>query len=223
MEKKKHIACGLTLLSAVFTMLCLFSCKEKAPAQPEMTPRGTPLLTKDTLVYDEASQTFTLQLHADSVADAKLSFRVYDGDSLIMENADGLFHGIKPMDEGYFAELKAEWSDTTIVTPQLHLSNFVVPREPVDKLGREELEQLVNQRKVRLGDDAHFVQDVRISVVESQYFPSSLAEVSQYIDLGVWQSVQVIDITYDANNLITSFVLKPIGEILPSPDDDDLY
>jgi len=181
-------------------------------------------LSKDTLFFDEATKTFTLQLSADSVADARLSFRLYDGDSLVMENVDGLFQGIAPMDEGYFAELQVEWEDTTVLTPQLHVSNFVVPREPVEKLEKEELQLLVNQKKVRLGADPHFSQDVKVSVVESQYSLSSLAEVTQYLDLDIWTSVEVVDITYDDNNIITSFVLKPIGEMPPVTDDDeDLY
>jgi len=210
-------------VSTLLIILCLYGCKEKTLEQVVVTPRGTPLLIKDTLVYDEVAQSFTLQLHADSVADAKLTFRLYDGDSLIMENSDGLFQGVSPMEEGYYVELQAEWNDTTIVTPQLHVSNFVVPREPVEQLSADELQQLINQKKVRLSDNPHFAQDVKVSVVESQYSLTSLAEVIQYIELGVWKSVEVKDVTYDENNIITSFVLKPIGEASPIDEDDDLY
>ena len=59
---------------------------------------------------------------------------ILDGDSLLMQNEEGVFTGFAPLEDGYNVQLRVEWNDTTITTPMQHILGFVIPREPVEKM-----------------------------------------------------------------------------------------
>lgn len=208
----------LLIVSVVFVLL---SCN-KANSVNEGNDRGNPLIVVDTLIYDTESQTFSLQLHTDSIADAEVKYFLFDGDSLLQESTDGRFNGILPLEEGYNVQAQVVWSDTTIVTPVTHLVNFIVPREPVEKISQKDLQTLINaqDRSLRFGDNEHLIQEVDVKMSDGQDI--SFQDVFLYLDNKVWLSVQVTDITYDENNLVTTIVLKPtLAPVSKEEVDDD--
>ncbi|MBR0048665.1 MAG: hypothetical protein IJP74_05000 [Prevotella sp.] len=220
--KRKNSFFG-TLLIAVSASLIVGCKNTAAPTDSEVTPRGEPTLVCDTIVFDEASKTFNLSLHADSTADAKVTFFLLDGDSILMQNTDGQFSGIPPFEEGYNVRLQAEWSDTTITTPLTHIVGFVVPREPVDKIPADELQKLINSqdKSLILGNNLHLAQGLSVVVTDTQMEASSLQDVITLLKNGVWKSVTVTDVSYDDNNLITAIKLKPVGEQQIEDEDYD--
>lgn len=207
----------LLITSVVFVLL---SCN-KANSGNEGNDCGNPLIVVDTLTYDAESQTFSLQLHTDSIADAEVKYFLFDGDSLLQESTDGRFNGILPLEEGYNVQAQVVWSDTTIVTPIIHLVNFIVPREPVEKISQKDLQILINAQdhSLRFGDNEHLIQGVDVKMNDGQ--DVSFQDVFLNLDNKVWLSVQVTDIKYDENNLVTAIVLKPIVALVPNDEDDD--
>lgn len=223
---KKTILSFTAAIVALSLSLMFQGCKPTSADKVEdSTPRGAPVLQKDTLIYDESTQTFTLKLRADSIAGAEVTYSIFDGDSLISQNSDGVFTGIKPLENGYFVKLRAEWSDTIIETTHFHFGNFVIPREPVEPLTKEDLQKIINakDKDAIVGDKEHFVQDYKVKVVESRFTPTSLIEVFQYLKFGMWQSVVVTDVAYDDNNLITTLTLKPVGEQAEPEEEDEVF
>ncbi len=198
-----------------------YSCRQSSEPNPdESAKRGEPVIVTDTLVFDEGSKTFSLTLHADSTAGAVVTFYLLDGDSLIMQSSDGVFNDIKPLEEGYKARIKVEWSDTTIITPAVSVCGFVIPREPVEKLSKEELQRIINAAEKDVLDE-HLAQNVRLTVYDCAEKPSLLHEVFVYLENKVWESVSVDGVTYDDNNLITSLTLKAIVSDTTSNLDDE--
>lgn len=214
----KNLRIPFLLIASV--AFVLFSCNKANPGN-EGSDRGNPLIVVDTLIYDAESQTFSLQLHTDSIADAEVKYFLFDGDSLLQESTDGLFNGILPLEEGYNVQAQVVWSDTTIVTPVTHLVNFIVPREPVEKISPKDLQALINaqDRSLRFGDNEHLIQGVDVRMDDGQEL--SLQDVFTYLSNKVWLSVQVTDLTYDENNLVTAIVLKPTVAPVPKEEDDD--
>ena len=218
----------LTIAVLAGGLLCLTqSCRQTAASSQEDAKRGTPILVKDTVEYDKENGTFRLKVHADSIAGAKVTFLLIDGDMVLMESNDGRFSGIEPFEEGYNVQARVEWEDTAIVTPMMHLTGFVY-REPVEKMPMEELQKLINQRdkSISVGTNNHFMQGFTLQVSGSQYKVESISDVFMLLKSGIWKSVTVTDVTYDDNNLITAIVLKPIGEQQepkpkPGEHDDD--
>lgn len=204
-------------------MLCLLQgCKQTSTPEQESTPRGEPVLVQDTLMFDEESKTFTLTMHADSTAGAEVTFFLLDGDSILMQNTDGKFSGIQPFDEGYNVKAQVIWEDTTIVTPLTHVLGFVVLREPVEKMLKEEVQQLINSQDKSLarGENEHFIQGFKLSVSDTkQNAPKAMLDVYTLLKNKVWKSVEVTSVEYDDNNLITHVALKPVGETVISEED----
>ncbi len=175
---------------------------------------GNPTLNCEAPVYDDVTQTFSLIVLSDSTSGAALTFALIKGDSVIMENNDGKFCGIPAFEEGYRVRMEAKWKDTTIVRTT-HVANFVVPCDSVDKMSADELEQLINScdRSIRRASNKHLIQGVKLIVTDCRMVtPQMLPDVITFIENEVWQSVEVISLEYDDNNLITSITLRPIGE-----------
>lgn len=175
---------------------------------------GTPTLCCEAPVYDDVTQTFSLIVMSDSTSGASLTFALIKGDSVIMESNDGQFCGIPVFEEGYRVRMEAKWKDTTVVRTA-HVTNFVVPCDSVEKMSAAELEQLINScdRSIRRASNKHLIQGVRLVVNDCRMVtPQMLPDVITFIENEVWQSVEVIDLKYDDNNLITSVTLRPIGE-----------
>jgi len=205
----------------VVSFCLMVGCKQSvAPSDIKTTPRGEPTLVCDTLVFDEATKTFSLSLHADSTAEAKVTFILLDGDSILMQNEDGQFSGIYPLEEGYNVQLRAEWEDTTIMTPLSHILGFVIPREPIEKISEDTLQKLINAREksLTLGINPHLAQGLIVKVTDTQMKASSLQEVVTFLKNGVWKSVSVTHVDYDDNNLVTSITLKPVEESIDEED-----
>jgi hypothetical protein len=213
-----------TMAAVMLVSACLLQgCKEKtAESEPEKQ-RGEPVLSHEAPVYDEATQTFSLTVRADSTGGATVSFALLDGDSIIMKSEDGTFRGIAPFEEGYNVSVEVQWEDTTIVRT-LHVMDFVVPREPVEQIAKEELEKLINScdKSLRRGQNDHLAQGVKLVVNDSKAAPPQmLPDVITLIENGVWKKVEVVSLEYDDNNLVTTITLKPIGEVVNVDEEDE--
>ena len=215
----------LTIAATTLLTAVLFSgCREKASRSEQVMQRGEPVLSNDIPVYDKTTQTYSLTVHADSIGDATVSYALLDGDSVIMKSEDGQFSGITPFEEGYNVRLSAQWEDTTIERT-IHVMDFVVPREPVEKMTKDELELLINacDKNLRRSKNDHLAQGVKLVVEGTKLSPPQiLPDVITYIENGVWQKVDVIKVEYDDNNLINSVTLKPIGEVVDIDEDEDM-
>ena len=215
----------LTIAATTLLTAVLFSgCREKASRSEQVMQRGEPVLSNDIPVYDKTTQTFSLTVHADSIGDATVSYALLDGDSVIMKSEDGQFSGITPFEEGYNVRLSAQWEDTTIERT-IHVMDFIVPRDPVEKMTEDELELLINacDKSLRRSKNDHLAQGVKLVVEGTKLSPPQiLPDVITYIENGVWQKVDVIKVEYDDNNLINSITLKPIGEVVDVDEDEDM-
>lgn len=219
-----HFKPILIMAVVLFVFNFMQSCKPKPSENVEsnLTERGEPVLLIDNPIFDESSQSFSLTLYADSTSGAVVTFFLFDGDSLIMQSSDGLFKSISPLEEGYNVQARVEWDDTTIITPVIHVVGFVVPREPVEKLSAEELQNLIIAREKTV-IETHLAQRVKLTVHDCQENPSLLHDVFLYLENKVWDSVNVVDVTYDENNLIIGITLKAVVKTVPQPDDDDEF
>ena len=210
---------------AALIVVCLMqSCKQSVAPNNEIAPRGEPVLVVEDPVYDKESKTFSLALYADSTAGAEITYYLLYGDSILMQNKEGLFTGIAPFEEGYNVQAKVVWSDTTIFTPIIHRFGFTVPQEPVEKMAAEELQRLINacDKSLKQGKNEHVAQGVKLVVNNSQMnAPRMIPDVIILIENKVWKSVEVTSLEYDENNLITSITLKPVGEIIAIDEDDE--
>lgn len=202
----------------------ILGCKQSSAPTDTSSSRGEPTLVCDTVIYNEAEKSFTLMLHADSTADAKVTYFLLDGEKTIMQSNDGQFSGIAPLDDGYNVVMQVEWPDTTITTPKVHIFGFVIPKEPVEKMPKEDLQKLINANDKGLirGEDPHLAQGMKLTIKDSKRNAQSLQDVKTYLVNDVWKSVIVTDVTYDDNNLITTIVLKPVGEVNETEDEEPL-
>ena len=181
----------LCLMAIVCGLAALCSCG----SEHKESLRGIPVLNHEDPVYDEASQSFSLTLTADSTDGAKVMFFLLDGEKIIMKNETGQFSGIAPLDEGYNVYLSAEWEDTTIVTSLEHIFGFVLPHEPIEAMSKEDLQQFINAKD----------KGIKLGEIEK-------------LEQGVWTSVQVTKVEYDENNLITDVTLKPTEKEIKEED-----
>ena len=211
-----------------FAMLLLSqSCDEKKGNIPTPSAqRGEPVLICEEPVYDEDSQTFSLTLVSDSTGGAKVTYQLVDGDIILMQGTDGFFSGIAPLDDGYDVVMTVEWEDTTIVRTS-HVQGFIAPRPPVEKMTEKELEQLINAKDASLkrGTNEHLALSPKLKVTDSKQDPKPkmLREVIRLIEYEDWASVVVTSVEYDEKNLITSITLHPVGEKIPSVDEEEEY
>ena len=209
---------------AAMILSLLLSCKEKQSGDDVISPHSdNPVLMAEKPLYDEETKTFSLTMMTDSTAGATLTFTLMEGNNVLMENHDGEFRGIAPFEEGYDVKMEAQWDDTTIVRV-IHVVDFIVPREPVTKMSATELAQLINKGdlSIRRCDNDHLSQGVKLVVTGSQMAPPQmLPDVIMLITNGVWKAVEIVNLEYDDNNLITSITLKPIGEQVVIDEDDE--
>lgn len=213
----------LAKLAVGFVCFCgFYGCNPTSSPNPHPHP-GEIIATPDEPVYDKVSGSFTLMVHADSVDDATMTYMLFDGDSLIMQNETGEFTGIPSLEEGYNVQARAEWSDTTMTSPLIHVNGFIY-HEPVEKMNKDELQRRINAKddSLKLNKDPHIVQGVKIKMTNATLEASTLLEVIQNIENGFWPSVKVKTVTYNDDNRITAIVLQPTQENPPSlPDDED--
>lgn len=222
MKTKKFLFYNLVF--AIF-VLCLVACNGKPSPDTDVvtTPRGEPILSVDTLIYETDTESFTLVMKADSTADAKLTYQLLmDGDNELQKNETGEFHNVEPFENGYDVKLTVEWSDTTIYR-QMHVVGFVAPAKPVEKLTSEELQQLILSKESSLtrGTNEHISQSFTLKVIDSQDPPTMMRDVIHRLENGEWKSIQVVNVEYDDNNLVTAITLKPVGEQVVVIEEDD--
>ena len=185
--------------------------------------RGVPTLVCEVPVFDEASQTFSLTIHADSVAGAEVTYFLLDGDNILMQSDDGIFSSIAPLEEGYNVQARAAWPDTTITTPKTHVVGFVIPRSPIEKLTAAELQKLINAKDAE-AIKGYLSQSIKLSTVGGTRKPDLLNDVYTFLGMGVWETVTVTDVTYDENNYITSITLKPTEQQdMMTQEGEDFY
>lgn len=220
MKKKFFIKVLLLLIIIVAISSLVSSCKQSATVSESENGRGEPQLITERPEYNKDSKTFSLALHTDSTSEANVTFYLLDGDSILMEAIDGIFKGIPPLEEGYNVKAKVEWNDTTIVTPAIHVTGFVIPRDSVEKLSKEDLKRLFDA-KDKVSIESYLAQDVKLVVKESKLKPALINEVLLYMESHVWKSIEVTDIEYDDYNYIISITMKPIGEKVESIAEDD--
>ncbi len=206
-----------TMTLALLTLLFMQSCKSSPEKNIE---RGEPILVVEGIQYDEGSQSFSLTLRVDSTGDAAITYYLYDGDSLIMQNTDGYFTGISPLEEGYNVRAHVEWNDTTIVIPSIRVLGFVIQQETIEKLSDKEIQNLINIRDNEVLE-RHLAQQVELTILDSQIKPSLMHDVLLQLENKVWDSVTVSDVKFDKNNLITAITLKPVEHVEPISDDDE--
>lgn len=206
-----------TMTLALLTLLFMQSCKSSPEKNIE---RGEPILVVEGIQYDEGSQSFSLTLRVDSTGDAAITYYLYDGDSLIMQNTDGYFTGISPLEEGYNVRAHVEWNDTTIVIPSIRVLGFVIQQETIEKLSDKEIQNLINIRDNEVLE-RHLAQQVELTILDSQIKPSLMHDVLLQLENKVWDSVTVSDVKFDKNNLITAITLKPVEHVEPISNDDE--
>lgn len=211
MKNMKSSELELSTIATLGILFLLHSCNgcPSDGGDHESQEIGTPTIVVDTLVFDSISQTFSINLHTDSVGKANVTYFLFDGDSLLQENKDGVFNGINPHEEGYNIQIQVVWPDTTITTPMRRLTGFILPREPVEQIPLAELKALINSKdkSLKLGTNEHIAQNVSVSLEGGQ--PTSLQDVFLNLDNNVWSSVEITKVTFDDNNLVTSIELKP--------------
>ncbi|MDE6278489.1 MAG: hypothetical protein K2M05_00800 [Paramuribaculum sp.] len=224
MEKNRLL--GLSSIAAALSLIVvgtmLPGCKGSGGDNADGGERGEPVLIHEAPQYDEATGTFSLVIKADSVGNAKLRYSLIDGDSVIMRSDDGTFSGIAPFDEGYDVKLEVEWPDT-VIERRCHIMDFVVPAAPVEKISAEDFAKLINSKaeSLRRSTDEHVAQGVIFRVVDSKMQPQMLPDAITLIENGLWQSVEVVKLQYNDNNLITEITVRPIGEKTDDIDMDD--
>lgn len=198
-------------------ILHLVSCNGDKPKET----RGTPTIVVDTLVFDESSKTFTLTIHADSTAGAQVTYSLFDGDSLLQENDEGVFHNITPLVEGYNVQAQVVWDDTTIVTPLTHVSNFIAPIKPVEPLSTEDLQKLINSQDKSLltGENEQLVQDVQLVTKDGEKI--YMQDVYLKLMSQEWSSVEVVDVKYNSINQITDITLDSKVVSIKTPTEED--
>ncbi len=217
-----------TIFGAVLPVLALLffmGCKQEYPKPKPF--HGKPVLIWDEPVYDKNTKTFSLVLSTDSTDDATVTYYLIDVDSIIMQNGDGKFVGILPLDDGYDIQACAEWPDTSIKTSLIHILGFVVPKDPVEKMPLEEVQRLINtmDEDMRQCNLPQLAQGVKVVTIDSKLSVQTIQEVMMNLKYKKWESVVVKEVTYNDDNLITSVTLKPIGEIIEDIDfeDEEIY
>lgn len=224
MEKKRLFGLSPIVATLPLIIVCtiLSGCKDNGSDANVGGERGEPVLTHEGPQYDEATGTFSLVVRTDSVGGATLRYSLIDGDSVIMRSDDGSFSGIAPFDEGYDVKLEVEWPDT-VIERRCHIMDFVVPAAPVEKISAEDFAKLINARaeSLRRSTDEHVAQGVIFRVVDSKMQPQMLPDAITLIENGLWQSVEVVRLQYNDNNLITEITVRPIGEKTDDIDIDD--
>ena len=130
------------------------------------------------------------------------------------------FTNIAPLDEGYNIQLRAEWRDTTITTPPIHVMGFIVPRPQVEKMSLDDVQKAINAKTTsfKTGTDEHLAQKVNVTVVGSTLDVHSLLDVIDNLELGAWHRVIVTDLRYDDTNHITDITLTVEGETIGEDD-----
>jgi hypothetical protein len=195
------------LISIVICVACFFiGCNGVKSKHSE------PVLSSSSPLYDDISNTFSISVMADSTDGASLTFYLKERGNVIQENHDGKFSGIKPLDEGYDVEVNIQWQDTAIVS-SIHVVDFVVPDEPVDKMSADEMEKLINahDRSSRQIIYSHITQGLKIVVTDSNVpKPQILSDVFTLLVNEVWQSVKVEELEFNPFNLISSITLRPV-------------
>ena len=194
----------------VFPVLCLLCCSGQINQYSE------PVLTSSVPVYDDSTNTFSITVVADSIDGAILNFYLTEGGKIVQESQDGNFSGIDPFEDGYDVILKAQWKDT-LLERIIHVVDFIVPDEPLDKMTADELEQLINNRDrdSRQTIYNHLTQGVKLIVKESNnQSPQILSDVFTLLVNDVWQAVEVVGVEYNNFNLISCITLKPVGETI---------
>lgn len=210
------------ILLSLLSILLLSGCKGKVGGTDDAARRSEPVLTHDTPVYDETTGTFSLDLKADSVSGADLVYSLIDGDSVVMKNDNGRFSGIAPLEDGYDVKLEVRWNDT-VIERRFHILDFVVPRMPVDKISPGELERLINStdKSERESLRQYLAQSVVFNVHGGKLQPKILSDAITLIAAGQWQAVEVEQLQYNDQNLITEITVRPVGEQSDDIDTDD--
>lgn len=210
-------------IKILFTAVCvLLACcfLQGCSSSPEKAnKRCEPLLVADEPQYDESTNTFSLTVRVDSTEDADITYYLYDGDSLLMENSDGYFSAIAPLEEGYNVQAKVVWSDTTVVIPAVKVMGFIILKK-IEKLPEKELQNLINKMDSN-ALEAHMAQQVKLTVLDSKIKPSLIHAVLLQIKNKVWDSVTVTEVEYNDNNYIVAITLKPVEHIVPVSEDDE--
>lgn len=186
--------------------------------------RGNPSIVVDSLVYDADSKTFSLSVHADSAAEAEITYYFFDGDSLLQTNTEGVFRGITPLMEGYDVQAQVVWKDTTVMTPLTHISNFIVPSKPVEKITKQALQTLINtqDKSLRLAENEQLSQSVHITTQDGDIV--TMQDIFLYLNNKVWSSVEVVTINYNENNQVTDITIRPtVVKVKADPADDEWF
>lgn len=207
-------------MGALFTLLSMQGCNSSTEKSPE---RGEPqLVVVEGPQYDKDSQSFSLTLRVDSADDATVTYFLYDGDSLLMQNAEGRFTAIAPLEEGYNVQAKVEWSDTTIVTPSLLVMGFVIQTEPIEKLSEQQIQLLFNKMDEETLEK-HMAQQVQLKILDSKSESLLMHDVIWRLKHKEWISVTVSEVEYDKYNFIVAITLKPVEHIEPVSDIDEEF
>lgn len=212
---KTLINCGLTTIVGI----CMLPGCGKTYSGESL--RGNPTIVVESgPTYDKSTHSFALTLRADSTAGASVTYYLLDGDNIVQENESGRFEGVASLEEGYNVRIKVVWKDTTIVTPMTHVVGFVVPREPVERISKTDLERIFNAADRGQLDD-YVVQGVRILLEDGQ--SSSLQDAFTYIKNKVWTKVCVTDVAYDENNYVNLITIKVEKAPETESDDDEFF
>ena len=218
----KNIKTILTTAILASTLALTNACKQTPATETSngADTRGEPTIVCEAPVFDEASKTFSLTIHADSTARAEVTYLLLDGDSILMQSSDGFFSGIAPLEEGYNVQARAVWADTTITTPKTHVVGFIIPREPIEKLEAADVQRLINNKDAETIRN-YLSQNIKLITVGGKRKPELLNDVFTFLGMGVWETVTVTDVTYDDNNFITTITMKPTEQQDLTTADDD--
>ena len=90
-------------------------------------------------------------------------------------------------------------------------------------MAKEELQKLINEKdkSFKIGSNEHLTQGVIVKTIECQKPVTTLLEVIERLEQGVWTSVEVKEVFYDENNLVSEVTLKPTEKVIAEEDYED--
>lgn len=166
------------------------------------------------LRYDNKSNTYQLTVAVGNVKDGtKVSYELWKSDdfsnpkNMVAKSEDGQFTNIQPSNNpvhSYWVVAKV-MKDGMVTEKNKEITGFRKVEHIDMKVTKEQLQQMINRQDAALqGDNAKFANQVKFTVKGDDYRPDTFQDVFTQVMLGIWTSVTVTSIGYDANNRVNA-------------------
>lgn len=135
----------------------------------------------------------------------------HENGNVIQESRDGHFKSIpySKHDGKYYVQIRTLSGDS--LSTKTEIAGYVKVEKISNKMTNEELQKLINnQDPSLLGTDNKYISPIcRIMFKDTEgVLPEDLSAVLEYLEFGFWDSVTVVNITYDETKHISSITLK---------------